>query len=185
MENQDLTQLSKLDYLLKERPDASQRDIAKAIGMSLGMTNSLLKRFSDKGYLYLKKISQRNIQYVLTPKGMSELTHRSYRYFKRTLKQVHDYKEIILKIVSEAKHRGIERIILLGESDLSFILDYACMIHSTNFKIIKHIENIESIPILESDLLFISETFPSSDEPPKLQNLSTKIEKIYLHTLLI
>ena len=55
MENQDLTQLSKLDYILKERPNASQRDIAKAIGMSLGMTNSLLKRFSDKGYLYLKK----------------------------------------------------------------------------------------------------------------------------------
>jgi DNA-binding MarR family transcriptional regulator len=72
MENQDLTQLSKLDYLLKERPDASQRDIAKAIGMSLGMTNSLLKRFSDKGYLYLKKISQRNIQYILTPAGMNE-----------------------------------------------------------------------------------------------------------------
>ena len=83
MENQDLTQLSKLDYLLKERPNASQRDIAKAIGMSLGMTNSLLKRFSDKGYLYLK-ISQRNIQYILTPAGMNELTHRSYRYFKRT-----------------------------------------------------------------------------------------------------
>ncbi|HPM07011.1 MAG TPA: winged helix-turn-helix transcriptional regulator [Treponemataceae bacterium] len=185
MENQDLTQLSKLDYLLKERPDASQRDIAKAIGMSLGMTNSLLKRFSDKGYLYLKKISQRNIQYILTPAGMNELTHRSYRYFKRTLKQVHDYKEILLEIVSEAKNAGSKKIILLGESDLSFILEYACMIHKLSFKTCKNIDNIEPTNILESDLLFISETFLSSDEPPKLQNLSTKIEKIYLHKLLV
>jgi hypothetical protein len=98
---------------------------------------------------------------------------------------VHDYKEILLEIVSEAKNAGSKKIILLGESDLSFILEYACMIHKLSFKTCKNIDNIEPTNILESDLLFISETFLSSDEPPKLQNLSTKIEKIYLHKLLV
>ena len=58
-----------------------QRDLARIVGLSLGMTNAILKRL-------VKKVNNRNIQYIVSPKGINEITRRSYRYFKRTIKNV-------------------------------------------------------------------------------------------------
>ncbi|HPG86689.1 MAG TPA: winged helix-turn-helix transcriptional regulator, partial [Spirochaetales bacterium] len=49
----------------------TQRDLAEAAGLSLGMTNALVKRFSDKGWVLLKRLNSRNIQYALTPDGVA------------------------------------------------------------------------------------------------------------------
>ena len=70
----------------------SQRELASRSGMSLGMTNAVLKRLVQKGWLTIRKINNRNIRYAVTPAGMEEITRRSYRYFKRTLKNVAEYK---------------------------------------------------------------------------------------------
>ncbi|HUW33669.1 MAG TPA: winged helix-turn-helix transcriptional regulator, partial [Planctomycetota bacterium] len=40
----------------------TQRDLAESAGLSLGMTNALLKRFSDKGWVLLKRLNARSIQ---------------------------------------------------------------------------------------------------------------------------
>ena len=108
MENsKDLTVLSNVHQTLLSSPNASQRDISKALNMSLGMTNSILKRFVDKGWMCIHKISARNIKYVLTPEGLKEVAKRSYNYIKRTIKNVYDFKELILDFVGKQKFLGI------------------------------------------------------------------------------
>ena len=46
-----------------------QRDLSHVIGMSLGMTNTILKRLVHKGYLTVRKVNNRNIAYAGNPRG--------------------------------------------------------------------------------------------------------------------
>ena len=66
----------------------SQRDLAQIAGLSLGMTNVILKRLAGKGLLTIKKVNNRNIRYAVSPKGIEAITRKSYRYFKPTIKNV-------------------------------------------------------------------------------------------------
>ena len=117
--------LNTINELTRQKAGISQRDLSRAINLSLGMTNVLLKRLSQKGLILIHKISARNVSYVLTPDGMNELGRRTNRYLKRTFKKVVDYKETILAIARDAATRGFATIGILGKSDLDFIIEYA------------------------------------------------------------
>jgi DNA-binding MarR family transcriptional regulator len=104
----------------------SQRELAHTSGMSLGMTNAVLKRLVLKGWLTVRKINNRNIRYAVTPEGMEEITKRSYRYFKRTLRNVADYKNRIETLLKTIQGDGYDSIVLIGASDVDFIVEYIC-----------------------------------------------------------
>lgn len=62
--------------LLEQRPDASQREIAAALGMSLGKVNYCLAALADKGLIKIGRFgaSRHKLGYVrvLTPQGLTE-----------------------------------------------------------------------------------------------------------------
>ena len=120
--------------ILKARPDAGQRDMAEAIGMSLGMTNLLLKELSAKGWMLMRKFSPRKVQYVLTPEGMKELSRRSYRYLKKSIRNVADCRAQLEALVLRAKGSGAVGVHLVGGSDLDFVLEHLCRQHSLSFR---------------------------------------------------
>ena len=105
-----------------------QRDLSHVIGMSLGMTNAILKRLVHKGYLTIRKVNNRNIAYAVTPTGVEAITKRSYRYFKRTIRNIVYYREAIEAFVKDVKSRGYQGIVFAGVSDLDFIVEHACEI---------------------------------------------------------
>lgn len=117
--------LNSINELTLQKADISQRDLARTINLSLGMTNVLLKRLSQKGLILVQKVSPRKVSYILTPDGLNELAGRTYRYLKRTMKKVVNYKETIVDIARDARERGFSRIGLLGKSDIDFIIEYA------------------------------------------------------------
>lgn len=117
--------LSNVQKLLTENPDANQRDMAESVDMSLGMTNALLKRFVQKGWIIMNRISTRTIRYALTPDGMNEIAHRSYRFIKQTMKYMYDYKDIITRLICDAKKKGFTNIVLIGSSEAQFLIEYA------------------------------------------------------------
>ncbi|HUU26574.1 MAG TPA: winged helix-turn-helix transcriptional regulator [archaeon] len=115
-----------LERISRSKSTIRQRDLARIIGLSLGMTNSILKRLTNKGLLKIKKVNNRNIQYVVSPAGMEAIALRSYRYFKRTLKNVVSYKEAMDELVQEIMQKGCRRLVLVGKSDLDFIVEHFC-----------------------------------------------------------
>jgi DNA-binding MarR family transcriptional regulator len=115
-----------------ERP-LTQRDLAEAAGLSLGMTNALLKRFAEKGWVLLRRLNARTIHYALSPEGVNEIAHRTYRYFKRSARNASMYRDLIEAFVMKAKREGVGRIVLAGSSDLDFILEFACERHGVLF----------------------------------------------------
>jgi DNA-binding MarR family transcriptional regulator len=115
-----------LERISRSKSTIRQRDLARIIGLSLGMTNSILKRLTKKGLLEIKKVNNRNIQYVVSAQGMEAIARGSYRYFRRTLKNVVAYKEAMDELVQEAWQKGCSRLVLVGKSDLDFIVEHFC-----------------------------------------------------------
>jgi len=63
--------------LLEENPEMSQREIARAVGISAGSTHYLLGALVEKGLLKFGNFStsedKRRYAYILTPKGVAEM----------------------------------------------------------------------------------------------------------------
>lgn len=114
-------------YLSQKRDrDIKQRELSQAANLSLGMTNTILKRFAGKGWITIRKFNSRNISYAVTPEGVSEIARRAFRYFKRTINNVSVYREMIEDTLVRRKKAGYTGVLLAGSSDLEFIVEYAC-----------------------------------------------------------
>lgn len=162
----------------KHSKTITQRELAKVSGLSLGMTNALLKRFSDKGWLMLKKLNARNIQYALTPEGVNEIAHRTYRYFKRTARAAGLYKDLVESWVIMKKREGAIRIVFAGVSDLDFLFEYASERHGLVF--VKSVEHKKAFKLREDS----STVVVIADEPGpegKKRELLGMNEKENLH----
>jgi len=129
MDNNDseLVILENIYLSQKRSTEVKQRDLAIAAGLSLGMTNAILKRFSDKGWVSVRKLNSRNILYAVTPDGINEIARRTFGYFKRTIKNVAFYKEVLEELLIEKKRDGFTGILLVGISDLEFIVEHICL----------------------------------------------------------
>jgi DNA-binding MarR family transcriptional regulator len=108
------------------RDKVRQRDMAAVAGLSLGMTNAIVKRLITKGLLTVRKINNRRILYAVSPEGMEEIARRSYRYFKRTVKNIVYYKNSIDVLIRGLKDAGFSAVSLIGPSDVDFIVEHLC-----------------------------------------------------------
>ena len=73
--------------LLAESPEMSQRDLARAVGISLGSVNFQLKALVDKGMIKLGNFSanpdKRRYAYILTPRGIAAKAALTRRFLVR------------------------------------------------------------------------------------------------------
>ena len=121
-------------YISSNKADGlTQRQLARATGISLGLVNALLKRCAAKGWILLRKASSRQVEYALTPTGISEIAHRTYHYLRRSARSARAYRDRFDAFVLGQKARGIRTLVLAGHSDLDFILEYASERHGLCF----------------------------------------------------
>jgi EPS-associated MarR family transcriptional regulator len=96
----------KLLRLLKTRPELSQREVADALGVSLGKVNYCLKALIDKGLI--KAVNFKNSRskiaylYVLTPRGIEERARIAVRFLQRKVAEYEELRAEIEEIRSEA-----------------------------------------------------------------------------------
>lgn len=124
-----------LENIYHSHPRIRQRDLAHVAGLSLGMTNTILKRLAQKGWITVRKVNNRNISYAVSPEGMEIIMRKSYRYFRRTIKNVVFYRKSIEALIREIAELGYDALMLVGQSDLDFIVEHAC--HRYGVKLLK------------------------------------------------
>jgi len=156
-------ELEILENIYHNKQKVHQRDLAKIVGLSLGMTNAILKRLVKKGWLKIQKVNNRNIQYIVSPKGIDEISRRSYRYFKRTIKNVVYYKEAISTLIKQVKQRGYKGLVLIGRSDLDFIMEHYCIKYRIEWITDETRENDQGIFYLYSENYIPDESLKDSD----------------------
>jgi DNA-binding MarR family transcriptional regulator len=150
-------------YSSPDRAPLRQRDLALTAGTSLGMTNSILKRLAQKGWISAKKLNRRKIQYAVTIDGINELLRRSYRYFKRTIRNIMVYKDAIDQVIGLAKRKNYAVILLIGISDLEFIIEHSCHNHGLSF--LKTVDSVTARQALDDQTFGIfAETIPEQPD---------------------
>tara|TARA_B100000242_G_C43054240_1_gene492930 strand:+ start:2073 stop:2378 length:306 start_codon:yes stop_codon:yes gene_type:complete len=83
---------------IQKRPNSSQRELAKQLGFSLGKLNYCLKALKSKGLVKINNFKkQKNklkyVQYVLTPKGISERTRLTINFMKKKMDEYDQLKK--------------------------------------------------------------------------------------------
>jgi len=86
----------------------SQRELATTSGLSLGLTNTLLKRFIERGWVKLLHVDGRKIKYALTPSGMEEIAVRTVDYFMRASRNASLYRKRSMVLSSRSDAVGIQ-----------------------------------------------------------------------------
>jgi len=103
--------------------NTTQRKISRQIGLSLGMTNIIMKRLIAKGYVKVKGLNRRNVQYILTPRGFAEKVKKTHRYLLRSIDTLKAIKEKIQDTVLEYYKKGERNFTILGKGELADIVE--------------------------------------------------------------
>ena len=100
----DETRYRLLTYL-SGHPEASQRDIADALGVSVGKVNYCVKALVGKGLIKVRNFkNSRNkaaYAYYLTPKGLEEKVKVTYAFLRRKVVEYDLLKEEIERLTLE------------------------------------------------------------------------------------
>jgi len=96
--------------LLENNPTASQREIARELGVSLGRVNYCLQALVEKGLIKVNNFrqveSKRAYLYFLTPKGMQEKAKVTVRFLKVKLDEYENLKRELRELQNEAAKRS-------------------------------------------------------------------------------
>ncbi len=104
----------------------TQRELARATGLSLGMTNILVRRLVARGWLALRRHSPKNISYSLTLEGAAEIGRRNVGRYRQATRIVSAYGERLEAFIAQAKGRGAESVVMVGHSEADSILEGLC-----------------------------------------------------------
>jgi len=100
--------------LLQENPELSQRELAEAVGVSVGGIHYVLNALIDKGLVKLENFraaeDKRRYAYVLTPRGIKEKSVMAARFLKRKLAEYEALKEEIEELKKEAVRLNVSAI---------------------------------------------------------------------------
>jgi len=94
--------------LLIDNPDMNQRDLAKALGISLGKANYCLNALIDKGWVKASNFkhnpNKKAYAYLLTPKGIEEKAQITLRFLKHKQEEYN----LLIKELEELKFEAAQ-----------------------------------------------------------------------------
>ena len=109
-----LTDLQRLELLklLQQQPQMSQRDLAQAMGVSLGKANYCLNALMQKGLVKLARFranpDKRQYAYLLTTAGLKERTRITLAFLRRKIAEYEALEKEIQQLRSELENRRIQ-----------------------------------------------------------------------------
>jgi len=90
---------------LQKNPDMTQRELAEALGVSVGGLNYCLKALIDKGWVKMQNFSHSKNKfgyvYILTPRGIAEKGKLTKRFLQRKMAEYDEIKNEIDSLQSE------------------------------------------------------------------------------------
>ena len=126
-----------LDTLLelKQNPSTNQRSLAHKLNISLGLTNAIMQNLIHRGWIKAKKLTGRKLIYLVTPQGMSRVTHLVYARFRETQSYYQYTKNILTAHLTKIYNQGEREVVIYGTNQLAeitylSILDSPLKLHS-------------------------------------------------------
>lgn len=96
---------------LEDNPNVTQRQLAEALGVSLGKTNYCLKALIQKGFIkasnFKNSDKKRAYLYVLTPRGIEAKAKISMHFLKRKIAEYEVLRAEIDQLQNELAPRSV------------------------------------------------------------------------------
>ncbi|HMC23542.1 MAG TPA: MarR family EPS-associated transcriptional regulator [Thermoanaerobaculia bacterium] len=103
---------------LEQHPEASQRELAQHLGVSVGKINYCVKALIAKGLVKMRNFrgSRKKLTYayILTPKGIEEKINVTYRFLRRKMEEYDSVSAEIERLNRELDESGDARATDLG-----------------------------------------------------------------------
>src|ERR1700738_5310542 len=99
----------------------TQRRLASELGIALGLVNAYLKRCITKGLVKVGEAPAKRYAYYLTPGGFAEKSRLTVEYLSYSFSLFRRAKTDCTGLLRAARADGIQRIALVGMSDLAEI----------------------------------------------------------------
>jgi DNA-binding MarR family transcriptional regulator len=121
MDRHDARALEILNAIEEGRP-LSQRALAERLGIALGLVNLYLRRLTRKGYVKIvefpaKPAARKRLQYLLTPKGLTEKSRLAYQHMVYSLNLFRRTRETLRDSLALLVAQGLKRVALYGPGD--------------------------------------------------------------------
>ncbi|PKM50690.1 MAG: hypothetical protein CVV02_10420 [Firmicutes bacterium HGW-Firmicutes-7] len=102
---------------INENEQISQRQLAKALGLSLGTINGLIASMNEMGYIVIEQSQTKQTKYLLTPLGHRKKAKWQYELINNSYHIIRKTRIEIKKTIENQLHKGINTFYLYGEED--------------------------------------------------------------------
>ncbi len=105
---------------IAREPVRTQRDLSRSAGLSLGMTNLILKRLTRKGLIKVRHLDWNRTQYLLTPKGALEKTRKTFDYALYTVRLFRQLQENMAAVLGSES--GRDELWVVAQDELESVI---------------------------------------------------------------
>jgi DNA-binding MarR family transcriptional regulator len=114
----DLKAFQLLSEVADEQP-VSQRELAKRLGIALGLVNSYLKNFVAKGFIRIKNYPQNRYAYLLTPNGIAEKARLAYQHVNYFTSLYTVTRQDYLALFRQLEEAGVKEVLFCGVDEVA------------------------------------------------------------------
>ncbi|QWV96827.1 winged helix-turn-helix transcriptional regulator [Geomonas nitrogeniifigens] len=99
----------------------SQRELAKRLGIALGLVNSYLKNLVAKGFVRVNSFPKNRYAYLLTPKGFAEKSRLAYQHLSYFSGLYTVARQDYLKLFKSMSAHGVKQVAFCGIDEVAEI----------------------------------------------------------------
>ncbi len=118
---------------VSENNKVTQRELSRKLGVSVSTVNLLMNKMIREGLTKMSQVSQKQVLYMLTPKGMMEKAKKTVKYLKLHYKAIYEMKEKVKDFLEKIYNEYDAIYILIsndetGEIIKTAVTEYTAMI---------------------------------------------------------
>lgn len=115
---EDASRLRAILEHIERSETVNQRDLAREVGVALGLINAYIARAVDKGWVKVRQIPARRYRYYLTPKGFAEKSRLTLQYLNDSFVALRRARASFERLYDALAKDGVRRVALAGDDDL-------------------------------------------------------------------
>ncbi len=125
-----------------QRSDVTQRNLAKRLGLALGLTNSYLKSCVKDGLIKVEQIPANKYFYYLTPKGFARKGKLMASYLNASMRVFREVRLECLNFFDYCVRNHYLNICVVGNNDLSEIMQLIAKNYPIKLTILKSLDRV-------------------------------------------
>ena len=103
-------------------PETTQRDLSQKIGISLGLTNVIVRSIIRKGYVRSQQATWKRRAYFLTPEGFSRKIRLTVNYIRRFMSHYQNVRGILRKQLEPLNLHEESRVAIVGVGEFAELI---------------------------------------------------------------